>query len=277
MTDAPPLVIPAYLVAAMRANPADDGLRLQVADFFDENGQPERAEFVRLQIELVREMAAMYEYDRKSQPFNLYRQAEQNNRRARIPGLLAREKKLFDAAAGPITDPTFTSPYLKFDRGFVSKVECPAAAWLHAGDAIYAREPVTEVTLTTWPALYTYRRPGETTYRVSLDVNDAVGYLIQHDIITRATGERALADRWPGVKFALPPELRAGIQLRAGILMGQVTAEGEAEDTPPDHGTADRDAAESMSAAPPDSARRRGGHSRMPGWLAERRSRPGRR
>jgi uncharacterized protein (TIGR02996 family) len=35
-------------------NPADDGLRLVYADWLEENGQPERAEFIRIQIERAR-------------------------------------------------------------------------------------------------------------------------------------------------------------------------------------------------------------------------------
>jgi hypothetical protein len=35
--------------------------------------------------------------------------------------------------------------------------------------------------------------------------------------------------------------------------------------------------AKAIQAAPPDNARRRRGHSRLPGWLAEQRQRPRRR
>jgi uncharacterized protein (TIGR02996 family) len=40
------------LLAACRARPADDLPRLVLADWLDENGQPERAEFVRIQVEV---------------------------------------------------------------------------------------------------------------------------------------------------------------------------------------------------------------------------------
>jgi uncharacterized protein (TIGR02996 family) len=39
---------------AIISNPADDGPRLVYADWLDERGQPERAEFIRLQIELMK-------------------------------------------------------------------------------------------------------------------------------------------------------------------------------------------------------------------------------
>ena len=50
MTPAPPEL--AALLAASRARPADDLPRLVLADWLDENGQPERAEFVRVQVEV---------------------------------------------------------------------------------------------------------------------------------------------------------------------------------------------------------------------------------
>lgn len=43
----------ADFLAAIRAEPEDDAPRLIFADWLDENGEPERAEFVRLQIELA--------------------------------------------------------------------------------------------------------------------------------------------------------------------------------------------------------------------------------
>lgn len=50
MTPAPPEMV--ALLAACRARPADDLPRLVLADWLDENGQPERAEFVRIQVEV---------------------------------------------------------------------------------------------------------------------------------------------------------------------------------------------------------------------------------
>lgn len=50
MTPAPPELV--ALLAACRARPADDMPRLVLADWLDENGQPERAEFVRIQVDV---------------------------------------------------------------------------------------------------------------------------------------------------------------------------------------------------------------------------------
>jgi uncharacterized protein (TIGR02996 family) len=50
VTPAPPELV--ALLAACRARPADDLPRLVLADWLNENGQPERAEFVRIQVEV---------------------------------------------------------------------------------------------------------------------------------------------------------------------------------------------------------------------------------
>ena len=42
------------LYSAILADPDDDTVRLAYADWLDENGQSERAEFIRVQIELAR-------------------------------------------------------------------------------------------------------------------------------------------------------------------------------------------------------------------------------
>src|SRR5215216_4626617 len=44
----------AALLAAIRAAPDDDAPRLVYADWLDEHGQPERAEFIRVQCALAR-------------------------------------------------------------------------------------------------------------------------------------------------------------------------------------------------------------------------------
>src|SRR5213078_3097387 len=53
------MTVAAALLAAIRQAPADDAPRLVYADWLDEHGQPERAEFIRVQIEADRELAAL--------------------------------------------------------------------------------------------------------------------------------------------------------------------------------------------------------------------------
>ena len=90
----------AALLAAIRAAPADDAPRLVYADWLDEHGQPERAEFIRLQCELAR----------RGDPALRRREAE----------LLAAHH---DAFAGPLAAPHLR---FRFARGFI-------VAFGHAG------------------------------------------------------------------------------------------------------------------------------------------------
>jgi uncharacterized protein (TIGR02996 family) len=81
------------LVAAIRSAPDDDAPRLVYADWLDEHGQPERAEFIRVQCGLAR---------------------------TETPALLKRETELLaahhDAFAGPLAAPGLR---FRFRRGFI--------------------------------------------------------------------------------------------------------------------------------------------------------------
>src|SRR5215217_5840813 len=84
----------AALLAAIRAAPDDDAPRLVYADWLDEHGQPERAEFIRLQCERAR----------PDDPALRRQEAE----------LLAAQH---DAFAGPLAAPHLR---FRFDRGFIA-------------------------------------------------------------------------------------------------------------------------------------------------------------
>ena len=95
------------LLAAIRAAPEDDAPRLVYADWLEEHGQPERAEFIRAQCELARtENAAL---------------------RRREAELLAVHH---DAFAGPLAAPHLR---FRFHRGFI-------AGFGHSG-VFSARDP----------------------------------------------------------------------------------------------------------------------------------------
>jgi uncharacterized protein (TIGR02996 family) len=79
----------AALLAAIRATPDDDAPRLVYADWLEEHGQPERAEFIRVQCELARHES---------------------------PTLRQREAELHhDSFAGPVAAPGLR---FRFSRGF---------------------------------------------------------------------------------------------------------------------------------------------------------------
>ena len=63
----------AGLLAAIRAMPEEDTPRLVYADWLDENGQPERAEFIRVQCQLAR----MDEWDESPQKAELEKREKQ--------------------------------------------------------------------------------------------------------------------------------------------------------------------------------------------------------
>src|SRR5215203_267031 len=84
----------AALLATIRAAPADDAPRLVYADWLDEHGHPDRAEFIRVQCELAR----------RDGPTLRRREAE----------LLAAHH---DALAGPLAAPHLR---FRFHRGFIS-------------------------------------------------------------------------------------------------------------------------------------------------------------
>jgi uncharacterized protein (TIGR02996 family) len=88
------------LLAAIRAAPADDAPRLVYADWLDEHGQPERAEFIRVQIALAR--------------------TDDSALRRREAELLA---AYHDTFAGPLAAPHLR---FRFERGF-------AVAFGHTG------------------------------------------------------------------------------------------------------------------------------------------------
>ena len=140
----------AALLASVLANPDDDAPRLVMADWFDEHGEPERAEFIRLQVKLAPW--------RGPHPFTT---AEELVRTAqtippeRAAQMEARERELWDALwrtfayEWDLKPGGAGRPYLKdVRRGFISAVTCSAADWLTHGDAVLAAHPVTEVRLT---------------------------------------------------------------------------------------------------------------------------------
>jgi uncharacterized protein (TIGR02996 family) len=88
------------LLRAIEANPDEDTPRLAYADWLDENGQPERAEFIRLQCELARLPS-----------------------RPRPDGLVSREGKLFgEFHERWLRELPGQQFYPKFRRGFIDPV-----------------------------------------------------------------------------------------------------------------------------------------------------------
>jgi len=137
------------LLRAFIADPADDTVRLAYADWLDEHDEPERAEFIRVQIELARlptddpRRTALGE--REAELFEVLRQ---ERLRREVPAEFARYGGLF------------RTDYL---RGLLACVglECTpeaVAEFRAAAPALFAAAPVEELVLRPVPGIDWYSR-----------------------------------------------------------------------------------------------------------------------
>lgn len=194
------------LLAAIIANPDDDTPRLVYADWLEENGQGERAEFIRVQIA---QAAIAMEADPK--------QGVAIGADGRLtyatPPAFERHQELDRRAAELLSahddwdwmpDGFAENGGWDWERGFVGRVECTAAEWLAHGDAIRAAHPVTRVKMTTEPDLQVlrtgvYSLPGKSRWAAT-ELGDNEQW--------RDVALRLLRAEWPGVTFELHPRRR---------------------------------------------------------------------
>jgi uncharacterized protein (TIGR02996 family) len=120
----------AFLSAIIEA-PDDDGPRLIYADWLEDHGQPERAEFIRVQVELAR----------LPQDDALGAVTRRGELEARERALLRRRERGW---LGPLRK---RAKKWKFRRGFVEEVEVEAGDFLAHAAAILALAPVRRVDL----------------------------------------------------------------------------------------------------------------------------------
>ncbi len=206
----------AALLAAVLADPDDDLPRLALADWWEKNGQSERAEFVRVQCRIA-------ELEPQTKRYPAYIGPEVVTVPPGLPPLRAREDELLAAQVGPpgrLNDGSWSWPlwqwlsYWRWRRGFVVAVGCTAESWLEHGDAISAPvplpadvrgfQPVEEVTLTTWPRLTISGAEGCTHYRLGghVAVVTPEAGPAEHAGVT----EQLLRLRWPRVRhWHMPP------------------------------------------------------------------------
>ncbi len=119
-------------LSAIRAHPDDDTARLVYADWLTEHGDPDRGEFIRIEIELAR-TPPTEEADERRRKVLLVRRA----------ALLKRHKTAWLAPFAPFAKES------SFERGFVQKLEVSANAFLHHGAKWVARTPLTRLRITT--------------------------------------------------------------------------------------------------------------------------------
>jgi uncharacterized protein (TIGR02996 family) len=123
---ATPMTHDEAFLADIRANPDDDGVRLIYADWLEENGQPQRAEFIRVQVELE-PMRDQYEIRRAMQ---LHERESQ---------LLKDTTWLGEMPEG--WNHWQTGMALEFRRGFPDLLRGPTRSFLPFGPAIRTLHP----------------------------------------------------------------------------------------------------------------------------------------
>ena len=153
------------LLKAIIADPEDDTARLAYADWLEENGQGERAEFVRVQVEFARHphradiLAANYDARdgidedwARGFALQLREEALWN---FGAPGRWAIDSELpFDHCIRCIDQETISkstttrTPIAVFRRGFVAQITCALADWRAHGPALARAHPVETVRLT---------------------------------------------------------------------------------------------------------------------------------
>ncbi len=154
-------------LASIVAEPDDDTLRLVAADFLEENGEPERAGFIRVQVALAQLDLLAHSHSPEGEEFRRNGQLELDELRKKeraFLGPFSVYPHLWAAEDCPelvrvIPPVKMTSPLaslhvegaerLRWHRGFVERIDCPAAEWLRHGVAVRKRNPVREVLLHT--------------------------------------------------------------------------------------------------------------------------------
>jgi len=217
---------------AIRDSPDDDTPRLVFADWLTENGDADRAEFIRVQCELARRWPL-------APPGTAYYDFPPGRRREypEYQRLLARARELWEhvppgatctngyewtRAVGDLFGEHLSSVQEWFcignfsesvrwtcRRGFVESVTCPGDDWVRHGDAVLAEHPVREVVVTE-PADYAVGL----SLRLTADPEGrAFGHVAIREAVAASHGSwiaaldagtvalELLRLRWPGVTF----------------------------------------------------------------------------
>lgn len=129
-------------------NPADDTPRLIFADWLEEHGQPERAEFIRIQCQLARHEAAVRT---RGQGFPAQAMHPDFVLFSRREALRRRERELLATPAGTRFRPDALYGFpceIAFRRGFIASISLPSALFMeHAANIIEAVPMLEEVRL----------------------------------------------------------------------------------------------------------------------------------
>jgi len=188
----------AALIAAVCQHPHDDTPRLIFADWCEEHGEPDRAAFIRAQIELSR-----IEGLRCAVDGTLCDGYEKWRKRCRCAACKLRRTECeaskrrinWDWCGGVDGGWAWMIQRDAWRRGFAELAVCKAAEWLAKADAILAAHPIRRVTLTTWPVEVPDFPP--------VWWEGANG--LEEPLVHELTPGRC--DRWPGINFVVQLEL----------------------------------------------------------------------
>ena len=172
------------------AHPAEDWPRLLAADWCDGADLWNHGEFIRLQVELAKNMGPWQELSRREheQCGFLY-----NEFRRQLPGF---------ASVGISEVSRGDAPEAFIRRGFVEAVRMSWDGWNAMADTLLTRQPVQRVTLTTYPVME---------YLPDIDARRLQGRRQTMPNVVPPGGELGsgfaktlLSLEWPGIEFTLP-------------------------------------------------------------------------
>jgi uncharacterized protein (TIGR02996 family) len=233
-------------LAKITAEPDDDTHRLVYADWLEENGRPERAEFIRLQVAIDR-LEADEPRGKDSMWLAGYRLARHRNESvfAALAGdpcrcilcLQSRERELLDARVGAngsdnafiwAGSPAFQFDAMRYRRGFVEELAGAAEDVIPRLDDLRRRHPLRRVDLTTDPGgHWEGDSVGDAAVFVLPDCPRTVTELevlaSRRELGTWVDGDPetytphslpdVLAALWPGISFEVP----VGLAHHAGV------------------------------------------------------------
>lgn len=159
----------ADFLAAIRAQPSDDALRLVYADFLQEAGEDPRAELIRVQVELARPLPprpATMSYSLVSSEEHVQQVLDYRTATTRRAALDARERELLGAVQLPLPPGWAVGVGMGLSvraargdlfvrRGLGERAVCSGAVWIADGDALLALHPVVRVRLVNVPSIRT--------------------------------------------------------------------------------------------------------------------------
>jgi uncharacterized protein (TIGR02996 family) len=215
--------LPDSYLRAILALPGDDGPRLCAADWWDERGAAERAEFVRVQCELVTIDRELSEHNSDLKGTCICRRCV--ILRKAIAPLRRREWELYrgewDAEVIPAEWVTADESYPAFvyRRGFVEELTATSADFLTHADALTVACPLRRVRLTTWPEVSREVDVERKVLTFTLLVGPRVvqyrdtmlGVLRYQGDAQQVVVSRLLTAAFPGIDFEMPTvEFRPG-------------------------------------------------------------------